>query len=177
MGFLGGLLGGSVEQETSVPKWLENAARDALGRGRQVADAGFAPWFGPDVAAFTPTQEAAFANNRSAAEAFGLTAPAATGMPAPQTFAGGVQGYSSAPMLMEGISQLNTQLPGVGANYDRLNGWNRMTPPTPAPPTRPGGLGGLGGFNFWALLGINPANIRSGNAFFNANRGSTIWGR
>lgn len=168
---LGELLGGSVSSETKIPKWLEDAARAAMRRGERVADAGFAPWFGPDVAAFTPTQEAAFANNRSAAEAFGLTAPAATGMPAPQTFAGGVQGYSSAPMFMGAVDELNKQLPGVGANYDRLNGWNRMNPASApaAPMTRPGGLGGLGGFDFGAMFGVGPGNIQSRNPFYRAN--------
>jgi len=58
---------------------------------------------GPDVAAFSATNDAA--------AAFGMPT-AQGGMPAPQTFAGGVQGYSAFPMYQQSVDALQAQRPG-----------------------------------------------------------------
>lgn len=107
--------GGSATSKVEIPAWAENAAKANLARADQLAQIGYVPYSGPDVAAFTPMQQAAFANTGQAASAFGLPGGGMTGMegmPAPQTFAGGVQGYSSAPMYEEAVRQLEASRPG-----------------------------------------------------------------
>ena len=68
---------------------------------------------GPDVAAFTPMQQAAFANTGQAANAFGVAGGGMTGMegmPQAQQFDGGVSGYSSYPIYeqaRQALQQVN----------------------------------------------------------------------
>jgi hypothetical protein len=115
----GGGKGGSTSTEVSIPAWLEQAAQSGLARGEQAAGIGYVPYRGPDVAALTPMQEAAMANTSAASSAFGLGAspmPGA-GMPAAQTFAGGVRGYSSAPLYDQAVSELQMRDP---AQYAKL---------------------------------------------------------
>ena len=115
----GGGKGGSTSTEVSVPAWLQEAAQSGLARGQQAAGIGYVPYRGPDVAALTPMQEAAMANTSAASSAFGLGAsplPGA-GMPAAQTFAGGVRGYSSAPIYDQAVSELQMRDP---AQYAKL---------------------------------------------------------
>lgn len=110
----GGGKGGSQSTQVTIPAWLEDAAKRNLALADQVSQIGYTPYYGPDVAAFTPMQQASFANTGTAANAFGLQAPTdpMAGMPAPQTFAGGVQGYSSAPMYEEALAALEAARPG-----------------------------------------------------------------
>jgi len=115
----GGGKGGSTSTEVSIPAWLQEAAQSGLARGTQAAGIGYVPYRGPDVAALTPMQEAAMANTSMASSAFGLGAsplPGA-GMPAAQTFAGGVRGYSSAPIYDQAVSELQMRDP---AQYAKL---------------------------------------------------------
>jgi len=115
----GGGKGGKSSTEVSVPAWLQEAAQSGLARGEQAAGIGYVPYRGPDVAALTPMQEAAMANTSMASSAFGLGAspmPGA-GMPAAQTFAGGVRGYSSAPIYDQAVSELQMRDP---AQYAKL---------------------------------------------------------
>lgn len=89
--------GGSTTSKVEIPGWLENAAQDALTRADGASRVGYVPYSGPDVAAFSPMQEAAFGNTNAAASAFGMGGGGGY-MPEAQTFAGGAQGYSSMPM-------------------------------------------------------------------------------
>jgi len=106
------MAGGKQTTETKIPEWLSAAAQQGLGRASNVSSIGYTPYFGPDVAAMTPMQEAAATNINAGASAFGLNAPTGTGMPQAQTFAGGVQGYSSAPMYEAALAELKTRYPG-----------------------------------------------------------------
>lgn len=108
---MGGILGGSQSTTTKNPAWVDQAAQQALAQGRDVARIGYVPYSGPDVAAFTPAQQAAFDSANLGASAFGLPSGASS-MPAPQTFAGGVQGYSAAPMFQQALEQLKATAPG-----------------------------------------------------------------
>lgn len=115
----GGGKGGSTTQSVTIPAWLEQAAQSGLARGNQAASIGYVPYRGPDVAALTPMQEAAMGNTSMASSAFGLGAsplPSA-GMPAAQTFAGGVRGYSSAPIYDQAVNELQMRDP---AQYAKL---------------------------------------------------------
>jgi hypothetical protein len=115
--------GGSQTQSTSIPKWLEDAARENIATGNQVAGLGYVPYFGADVASFTPMQQASFQNTGQAANAFGLAGGGLTGMegmPQPQQFAGGVSGYSSAPLFQETMAALEANNPAQFAAIQNM---------------------------------------------------------
>ena len=120
----GGGKGGSQQTKTEIPKWIEAPATRNLARAEAAQQIGYQPYYGPDVAAFNPTQLAAMQSNIGAAEAFGLLQPgqmtAAQGMPAPQTFAGGQMGYSSAPLYEQAVAEAAARNPAQAAAYNRL---------------------------------------------------------
>lgn len=158
--------GGSQSTSVKIPPWLEAAAKSNLARADEVAQIGYVPYYGPDVAGLTPMQQAAMQNTNQAASAFGMAAPSDSmaGMPQPQTFAGGVQGYSSQPMYQQSVDQLAANRP---AQFDAiasmfLNPQTGAAPrspfstgqvaPAPAPmapaPAAGGGGGGGGGGSY-----------------------------
>ncbi len=113
---------GSKTTETKIPEWLEAAVKENLARAQGVASIGYTPYYGPDVAAMTPMQMAAIQGTSGAASAFGMPGGGMTGMegmPTPQTFAGGVQGYSSGGLYDEAIAELQRRRPG---QYDAITG-------------------------------------------------------
>ena len=116
----GGGKGGKSTTEVKIPEWLEAAARSNIGRAENVAALGYTPYYGPDVAAMTPMQMAAGQGINTAAGAFGLgTTDLSMGMPAPQTFAGGVQGYSSGGLYDQSLAELQRRAPG---QYNAITG-------------------------------------------------------
>ena len=116
----GGGKGGQSTTEVKIPEWLETAARGNIGRAENVAGLGYTPYYGPDVAAMTPMQTAAGQGINTAAGAFGLgSGELSMGMPAPQTFAGGVQGYSSGGLYDEALAELQRRAPG---QYNAITG-------------------------------------------------------
>ena len=129
--------GGSTTSTVEVPQYIEDAARRNLERADLISKIGYVPYYGPEVAAMTPAQEAAFASTQQLGSAFGLPTtlgtsalPSATvgirssdfdmGVPAPQTFAGGVRGYSSAPMFEEAMDEFGRRRPAQKAFIDSL---------------------------------------------------------
>jgi len=108
--------GGSSTQSTTIeiPEWLQAAAQANLARANQTSQIGYTPYYGPDVAAMTPLQEAAIANTNMGASAFGLggTPSPMAGMPAVQTFANGMRGYSSGGMYDQALAELAARNPG-----------------------------------------------------------------
>ena len=152
--------GGSQTTKVEVPQYIEDAAKANLARADEIAQIGYTPYYGPDVAAFTPMQQASFQNTADAAGAFGMAAPASQqdiygGMGAPTTYAGGVRGYSSAPMYEQSVSELQRQRPG---QYDALMA-PFINPVTGADPAAPfgGGSAASSGSTGSALLDIFPA--------------------
>jgi len=106
--------GGSSTQETNIPAYLENAVKQNLNRADDVSQIGYTPYYGPDVAALSPMQQQSMRSTGNAASAFGLAPQgfdAMAGMPQAQTFAGGLQGYSSAPLYQESVDQLQANRP------------------------------------------------------------------
>ena len=106
--------GGSTTSSTEIPAWLENAAIENINKGRDVSEIGYTPYYGPEVAAFSPMQQQSMQSTGNAASAFGLAPQGfdgTAGIPQAQTFAGGVQGYSSAPMFQESVNQLQANRP------------------------------------------------------------------
>jgi hypothetical protein len=132
--------GGSTTSQVQIPEWLQNAAQQNLARADAVAQLGYSPYFGPDVAAMTPMQTAALQGTNQAALSFGLPGvenPMA-GMPQAQTFAGGLQGYSSAPLYQQSVDALRAAMPGQVAAIDRMF----IDPMTGAAPAYPFSMGG-----------------------------------
>lgn len=113
---------GSEKETTSVPGWVKEPIMDNVRRAERVAGMGYTPYYGPDVAAFTPMQNAAFDGTNMAAAAFGMPSATGNGMPPPKTFAGGIQGYSSAPMYREALRRLKEKNP---RKYEALVAMNR----------------------------------------------------
>lgn len=137
----GGGKGGSTSTSVQVPAWLESAAQQNLARADRVAQLGYTPYYGPDVAAFSPMQQAAMQGTNQAAAAFGMPGgDAMAGMPAPQTFAGGVQGYSSAPLYQQSVEALRANAPGQAAAMGQMF----IDPMTGAQPGAPFGSGQAG---------------------------------
>jgi hypothetical protein len=146
----GGGKGGKKTQETTIPSWIRDPAIRNLQRAEAVQQLPYMPYYGADVAAFTPTQNAAFNANIGAGEAFGLLAPntltATSGMPTPTEFAGGFKGYSSQGLYDQALAELKAKQPKAVAQYDALFG---NTVPAP-------NYGGGGGGRFRGSAGGNP---------------------
>ena len=107
--------GGTTSGSTEIPAWLENAAIENINKARDVSQIGYVPYYGPDVAAFSPMQQQSMQSTGNAASAFGLAPQgfnAMAGMPQAETFAGGLQGYSSAPLYEQSLDKLFANAPG-----------------------------------------------------------------
>ena len=112
---------GGKSVETTIPKWLEDAAIRNLNQADKVSRMGPVPLsYGPTVAAFTPMQESAFSNTANLASAYGLDAPTGTaisgGMDAPTTYANGVRAYSALPLYNQTMGEFRANRPAQ-ANY------------------------------------------------------------
>ena len=126
----GGGKGGSETTKTTIPDWIKQPAIRNLQRAEDVQRIEYMPYYGADVAAFTPTQNAAFNANIGAGEAFGLLAPghgltATSGMPTPTDW-DGFSGYSSQPMYESALAELKAKQPDAVAQYDALFGTPAM---------------------------------------------------
>jgi len=106
--------GGTSTSSTQIPAYLEDAVRENINRARDVSQIGYVPYYGPDVAAFSPMQQQSMRSTGNAASAFGLAPQGfdgTAGIPQAQTFAGGVQGYSSAPLYEQSLDNLFANAP------------------------------------------------------------------
>ena len=113
--------GGTSSSNTQIPAYLEDAVRENINRARDVSQIGYVPYYGPDVAAFSPMQQQSMRSTGNAASAFGLAPEGfdgTAGIPQAQTFAGGVQGYSSAPLYEQSLDKLFANAP---AQYNAMN--------------------------------------------------------
>ena len=113
--------GGSTTSSVEIPEYIEAAAQRNLSKAERISQLGYVPYYGPDVAALTPMQQAAMQNVAGAASAFGMATPTGQdvyGMPAPTTFAGGIQGYSSAPMFEQAQAEFARQRPAQKSYID-----------------------------------------------------------
>ena len=115
--------GGSQTQAVEIPKWLEDASQRNIGRAEQAQQLGYMPYYGPDVAAFSPAQQTAMQSSYDAAAAFGLAPQGGNvmaGMPQAQDFGGGMMGYSSAPLYEQALAELAAKHPGTVSQYNRM---------------------------------------------------------
>ena len=115
--------GGSTTSSVEIPEYIEKAAQRNLNKAERISQLGYVPYYGPDVAAFTPMQQASFQNTADVASAFGMNAPTSQqdimgGMGAPTQYAGGVSGYSSAPIYQQSLDELARQRPAQKSYMD-----------------------------------------------------------
>lgn len=105
-------MGGSEKTSVTVPKWLEDAAKEGIARSQEVSRIGYTPYYGPDVAAMTPAQIAAMQGTNQMASAFGMpTSDATAGMPAATDY-NGMSAYSSGGMYDQALAELKARNPG-----------------------------------------------------------------
>lgn len=113
--------GGSSTTTVAVPEYIEKAAQRNLTRADAISQIGYVPYYGPDVAAFSPMQNAAFQNTADAASAFGMAAPSGSNvygtMGAPTDYGNGLLGYSSQPLYQGSLNQLRQNAP---AQYNAM---------------------------------------------------------
>ena len=118
----GGGKGGSQTQQVEIPDWVRDPSIRNLARAEEAQKIGYMPYYGPDVAAFNPTQQAAMQSSYDTAAAFGLVPQGGNvmaGVPQAQDY-GGVMGYSSAPLYEQALAELKARNPETVAQYDKL---------------------------------------------------------
>lgn len=156
-------MGGSstTTSATTVPAYLREAAEEMLGRAKATSQTGYVPYYGPDVAAMTPSQIAAMQGTNSAASAFGLpTVDPMAGMPAATNY-NGMNAYSSGAGYDSAVAELKKRFPGqfaaimaqfidpvTGAAPASAVAPTQVNMPVQAPASRSGGSGsGSGGYS------------------------------
>lgn len=116
-------LAGKSTTKQEIPKYIENASKGLIGLSKDYGSIGYVPYTGPDVAAFSGQQLAGMQGANMAAQAFGLPGGGLMNMPAPQTFAGGMQGYSSAPVYQQAVNQIDpAQYAAMTKNFVQPSG-------------------------------------------------------
>jgi len=114
--------GGSSTSATEIPPWMEEAAKYSLSRGKEADKIGYMPYYGPDVAAFTPMQEQAFQGTMDAASAFGMAPQGQYKDPMAdlkQDF-GGMSGYSSGGLYEQAVKEFEARRPNQAAQYNKF---------------------------------------------------------
>lgn len=128
--------GGSTQTSTTtIPQWMQDAAKENLAKARDVSQIGYVPNYGLDVAAFSPMQQQAMQASGMAGQAFGLAPQgfdATAGIPTPVTNSLGFTGYSSGNMFDQALNELAQRRPGQYAAQatmfvDPLTGDTPMT--------------------------------------------------
>lgn len=110
-------MGGSSQTTTQkLPAWAENAFRQQLERGNLIAQQGYTPYQGADVAAFAPQQVNAMQSAANWSAAFNgpgsQALDIASTIPQAQQFNDGTRGYSSYPGYVEQLAALKHAYPG-----------------------------------------------------------------
>jgi hypothetical protein len=146
--------GGSTSTKVEIPQWLEDAAKVGLERSEAVSRIPYAPYYGPDVAAMTPSQIASMQGTNRAASAFGQsTVDPMAGMPEATNY-NGMMAYSSGSGYDAALEELKNRQPGT---YNAIMG-QFIDPITGA---MPAGASGGGGAGASANAGANvPATMR-----------------
>ena len=113
--------GGSQTSRVEIPAYIEDASRRNIERAEQLAQVGYMPYYGPEVAAFTPMQTAAMQSTADAAAAFGLAPQmdVAASLPQAQDF-GGVMGYGSGNLFESALAELAQRQPQQAQAFNNL---------------------------------------------------------
>ena len=142
---------GSSTNKTEIPKYAEDASKQALGMANARNELGYIPYHGPDAAAFNPMQKAGMQGANSMAASMGLGTAAPSFMDA-QDFGGGVMGHSSQPLYQANMDALEAANPELFAALRALTQMTSQEAMGQAPgaamrgenPFQPGGFAGDG---------------------------------
>lgn len=107
-------LGGSSSTEVEVPSWIEGPAKEMLNRSVDMAKMPYLNWQGPNVAAL---DDGAMRGRAAMRGAFGMDSSVPY-MPQAQEFAGGIRGYSAAPLYDANMATLRERYPGAMEYHD-----------------------------------------------------------
>lgn len=110
-------MGGSKQTTTQkLPSWAEDAFKTQMERANLIAQQGYVPYQGADIAGFTPQQTNAMQSAANWDAAFaGPGAKAldvASTIPQAQKFTDGTVGYSSYPGFIEQMAAFRHAYPG-----------------------------------------------------------------
>lgn len=115
--------GGSTS--TELPGYLQDFQKENMANARLLAELGYSPYTGPEVAAVNPWEELAAVNQGQMSKAFNMGAPdgsIASRMPEVVTAPDGSSGYSSFPIFNQAVSELQNVAPAYDARYKSLMG-------------------------------------------------------
>jgi len=138
--------GGSQKSKVEIPDFIMDPARRNINRAEALAQVGYIPYYGPEVAALSPMQLGAMQSTADAATAFGLAPQmdVAASLPQAQDFGGGMMGYGSGDLFQNSVNQFAANNPAQYAQFS-----SQFTGPTAQgagmSPYRP--VGPLGGYN------------------------------
>lgn len=119
MGILDKIFGGGGETtKTEIDPRVKQGLYDNLDRAQAFSRLGYMPYYGPTVAAMTPSQTSAMGNTASMMRSYGMQAPESSnlGMPQAQDY-GGMQAYSSGGLFDQALSELQSRRPGQYKAY------------------------------------------------------------
>jgi len=123
-------MGSKSTVENKIPAYMEDAGKLAVEEAKKIKEMGYLPYFGPEVAAINPYEQAMAQNVGGMASAFGLAAPAAMDMSGVSTAtSGGVTGYTTAPAYFAALERLKETRPD---QYEFFAGLGRFDPITGA---------------------------------------------
>ena len=115
-------------QENKIPRYLEEAGQLAVEEAKKIKEMGYLPYFGPEVAAINPYEQAMAQNVGSMASAYGLAAPAAMSMSGVDTAtSGGVTGYTTAPAYFAALERLRETRPDQYEFFANLGRFDPIT--------------------------------------------------
>lgn len=166
-------MGSSSSSETqtatqTIPPEVTAANAAMLARGQKLADLGYIPYMGVDVAGINPAERAAMENVGQMASAFGLAAPAEIDIGMPEVTVGGVTGYSGFPIYEGALERFRETRPAQYNAYAEALGYDPLTGEKKAPPPPPVQVSSGGGG-----VPYNPFNPLSGRKEYGFSGG---WG-
>ena len=119
--------GGSQTTQAQIPDWAKEPTVRNLARAEDLQKVGYMPYYGADVAGFSPMEQQAMQNTMNQASAFGLAQPgmnAMAGMPQTQMYdiGGGQQiaGYSAGNLYDQALAETQARNPEFAQRYDEL---------------------------------------------------------
>lgn len=125
-------MGSSTATETqttkqTIPPEVTAANAAMLARGEKLAELGYIPYMGVDVAGINPAERAAMENVGQMASAFGLAAPETSQISAPEVTMGGMTGYTSFPMYEGALERFRETRPDQYDAYAEALGYDPLT--------------------------------------------------
>lgn len=114
--------GGGSSTSVQIPQWIQDPMQRGISRAEDMSRMGYQPYYGPEVAAFSPMQVAAMQSSADAASAFGLAPQmdVSAGIPTPTEYVGGIRGYGSGDIFEQSLNEFNKRQPDQAAIYNSL---------------------------------------------------------